>query len=404
LKDYFFTIFTRFFIVFSGLIVFIVSAKLYGSEGRGVIGIGTSLASIFGLAISSNLGRSFLLLSGRSEAQKRKLLPNFLAINYLLTFIAILLAVLFWYFSSAIRNHLSFSFFLTFLMLIPTYVWSINGTAIYAALNQTHKQDKVILLTRTTLVFMMVLAYVFGVSIFSFIFMYAFILVIGSIFEIYLLDTPFKSNLSVDRLFFYLGKSWVVHVDYLSFSLFPLVLMLMAATFLNTRGLGHLNFSIQIINVVFTLSVIGSIRMKTYSSAKGIIGHLASAKKLFAYTFIFSLLLIILIFSLLNSSFFEFYFPDFKGTEMSLLILSLGLPGYLSYQFLYPALIEYKLINLSKNINLACNVFIICISYTILKHFELMGAYFLFGFFYFLIFIGQIYLYKKIKSLTFNVI
>ena len=404
MKDYFFTISTRFFIVFTGLIVFIVSAKLYGSEGRGVIGIGTSLASICGLGISSNLGRSFLLLSGRSEVQKKKLLPNFLAINYLLTFIGILLAVFFWYFSSAIRNHLSFSLFVTFLMLIPTYVWSINGTAIYASLNQTHKQDKVILLTRTALAVMMSLAYVFGVSISTFLFMYASILVSGSIFEICLLGSPFKNNLSIDRIFFYLRKSWIVHVDYIAFSLFPLILILIAGSVFNTSDLGYLNFSIQLINVVFTLSVIGSIRMKTYSSAKGLIGHLASAKKLFAYTVIFSLLLIFFIFSLLNSSFFEFYFPDFKGAGMNLLALSLGLPGYLSYQFLYPVLIEYKLINLSKNINLACTLFIICISYCILKHFSLMGACFLFGFFYFLIFLGQIYLYKKISSLTLNVI
>jgi hypothetical protein len=44
-----------FFIVFSGLIVFVVTSKLYGAKGRGVTGYGTSILSFFGLLLSFNL-------------------------------------------------------------------------------------------------------------------------------------------------------------------------------------------------------------------------------------------------------------------------------------------------------------------------------------------------------------
>ncbi len=83
MNRYFFTLFVRFFVAFSGFVVFVVSSKLFGAEGRGIIGFGTSLDSIVGLLLSFNLGRSFLFETKKKGALKQKLLPNFLAINYL---------------------------------------------------------------------------------------------------------------------------------------------------------------------------------------------------------------------------------------------------------------------------------------------------------------------------------
>ena len=60
MKLFLFTLFVRFFVAFSGLVVFVISSKLYGAEGRGLIGFGTSIVSLFGLLLSFNLGRSFL--------------------------------------------------------------------------------------------------------------------------------------------------------------------------------------------------------------------------------------------------------------------------------------------------------------------------------------------------------
>lgn len=91
MKNYFFTLFVRFFVAFSGLIVFIISSKLFGAEGRGVIGFGTSIVSLFGLLLSFNLGRSFLSQAKSNENLKKKLLPNYLAIHYLLMIAGIFL-------------------------------------------------------------------------------------------------------------------------------------------------------------------------------------------------------------------------------------------------------------------------------------------------------------------------
>ena len=101
---------------------------------------------------------------------------------------------------------------------------------------------------------------------------------------------------------------------------------------------------------------------------------------------------------------FEFYFPNFTDQASYFIILSAAVPGFLSYQFLYPVLIEYKLINLSKNIGLILFLVMTIVSYGVISRFGLKGACFQFALFYFLVFLIQIYLYKKVKSLKLRAI
>lgn len=95
MKLFLFTLFVRFFVAFSGLVVFVISSKLYGAEGRGLIGFGTSIVSLFGLLLSFNLGRSFLFETKSNENLKQKLLPNYLAIHYLLIIAGIFISGMF---------------------------------------------------------------------------------------------------------------------------------------------------------------------------------------------------------------------------------------------------------------------------------------------------------------------
>lgn len=400
MRRYLLTLFVRFFVAVSGFVAFVVSSKLFGAEGRGVIGFGTSLVSIIGLFISFNLGRSFLFEVKKNEVLKRKLLPNFLAINYLLIIIGIVTSILFWFFNDQAMAIIDFPLILAFTILVPYYLWSVNGNNFFATLNQTSRQDVIILIQRIILIIFMLLAFMLNLKNFTtFLFAYAIILGCGALSEMLFLGSPLRGFSQVFRIGSYIFDSKYVHIDYLAFNLFPLILILLAASFLKLPQLGILNFVIQLINFVFILSMVASIRMKTYVAEKGVAQYLGSIKKLFVLTFALSIFMIAFIYIFLSTEFFRTYFSSFGDVAPYFLISSLAVPGFIAYQFIYPILIEYNQIVFSMRINLLIFIALVSLTYPVLNFYGLLGGVSLFALFYLLVLLAQFYLYKRLRSM-----
>ena len=403
MKLFLFTLFVRFFVAFSGLVVFVISSKLYGAEGRGLIGFGTSIVSLFGLLLSFNLGRSFLLETKSNENLKQRLLPNYLAIHYLLIIAGIFISGMFWYLNANARVIIDSKEMTAFLILVPFYVWSVNGNSIYATLNKTTKQDLVIFFQRVVLVAVTLLIFKLNIQdIRVFLFVYALVLCFGTITEMGLLGSPIKGisqNLNIGR---YISDSKYVHVDYLAFNIYPLILMIFSGSLLKLTDLGQLNFLIQLINFIFILSIVASIRIKSYVAAKGARQYLESIKKLLLFTLIASLISIIFIFVFLNTSFFNKHFSSFGNVSIYFLIISLAVPGYITYQCIYPILIEYNHIQLSMKINLLILIILVSITHPILKLYGLVGGVSLFALFYLLVLLAQFYLYRRLRPMLVN--
>ena len=399
MKSYFFTLFVRFFIAFSGLVVFVVSSKLYGSEGRGIIGYGTALVSIFSLMLSFNLGRSFLFLTQKNEILKQKLLPNFIAINYLLIITGVVITFIFWFFNPIARLIIDLEAIMAFLILIPYYIWSVNGTAIYSTLNKTSQQDMVIFVQRIILVIITLLVFLLNLqSINVFLYIYALILCLGTITEIALLGSPTKKFAEIFNIRQYVSDSKYAHIDYLAFHLFPLFLMMASGFFLHLSDLGRLNFLIQLINFIFILSMVASIRVKAYASINGVLNYRGRIKSLVFFTSTLSAISITAIFIFLNTDFFSEHFPTFGDLPALFLMISVSVPGYIAYQFLYPALIEYDQIHQSMKINLWIFIVLILMTYPVLSLYGLMGSVALFALFYLFVLLAQFYLYKNLKK------
>ncbi len=400
MQKYLFTLFVRFFIAFSGLVVFIITSKVYGAEGRGLIGFGSSLVSIFGLILSFNLGRSFLFETKQNELLKHKILPDFMAINYFFVLMGSVAVLTYWSTSSIARNLLDFDCILAFLILTPYYLWMVNGAGIYAALNQTIKQDLIIFFVRAILIVLVILIYFFHITNLKvFIFLYAIVLGLGAIIEMVFLGKPNFTRLETRKISRYIFDSKYVHIDYLAFNLFPLILMLIAGSKLKLMQLGSLNFVIQLISFVFILSVVASIRMKTYVSTKGVVEYLGSIRKLFLFTVAVSIILIVLIYTLLKTEFFLIHFSSFGDVSIYFLIVSFAVPGYIAYQFIYPVLIQYNQIHLSMKINLLILIILVSLTYPILKLYGLVGGVSLFALFYLLVLLAQFYLYRKLRPM-----
>jgi O-antigen/teichoic acid export membrane protein len=164
MKSYLFTLIVRFLVAFSGFVVFFISSKLFGAEGRGIIGYGTSIVSIVGLLLSFNLGRSFFSETKQNENLKQKLLPDFLVINCSLIIVGIFFTILFWLINSKAKAIIDLSLLVPFLVLVPYYLWSVNGNAIFATLNLTSIQDAIIGTQRLILIVFIFLALILNID------------------------------------------------------------------------------------------------------------------------------------------------------------------------------------------------------------------------------------------------
>jgi O-antigen/teichoic acid export membrane protein len=398
MSRYLFTLFVRFTICVSGFVVFLVTSNLFGAEGRGVIGYGTSMVSVIGLFLSFNLGRSFLSKTKNNKSLKYKILPSFLAINYLLIIFGIIIYLLFWLLNDQARVIIDFPLTIAFAILLPYYLWSVNGSSIFATLDKTSRQDAFILIQRVVLVLFMMIAYVINLeNLTLFLFTYAIIMGCGALSEMAFLGSPRGGLSKIFKVYDYISNSKNVHFDYLAFNTFPLILILLAGSFLTLSELGSLNFVIQLINFVFIISTVASIRMKSYVAEKGVAQYSRSIKRLLALTFILSFCSILFIYFFLSSDFFYKNFSSFVDVLPYFFIATLAIPGYILYQFMYPALIEYNLIDISMKFNLVIFFVLIAFTYIALKLYGLLGGILLFSIFYLLILLVQLYLFKKLR-------
>jgi hypothetical protein len=239
-----------------------------------------------------------------------------------------------------------------FLILVPFYVWSVNGNSMYATLNKTTKQDFIIFLQRVVLIVIVLLIFKLNIQdVRLFLFAYALVLCFGTITEMGLLGSPLKGISQIHNIGRYISDSKYVHLDYLAFNIYPSILMISSGLFLKLPELGKLNFLIQLVNFVFILSIVASIRMKKYVAGKGSMQYVEPIKNLLLFTLIASVISIIVIFVFLNTSFFNKHFSSFGDILIYFLIISLAVPGYIAYQFIYPILIvlileENKIIQL----------------------------------------------------------
>jgi len=394
LKTYLFSIFVRFFLAFSGFLVFILTAYLYGAEGRGVIGYGTSLFAIFGSLLSFNLGRGFLAETVQDGEKKRQLIGSFLTLNFIFGMTAILAGLLYWYFSSTGREMLSQRQVLLFSVISVFYIWTANGNFFFSSFLKTTLQEIIILSVRSLLVvFLGALVLLKNHNLDLFIGWYAAIIFIGVVVEnIFLLKiSQGKLLKKIDFAVFWqiLDKTYIHHIDNLAFNIFPLVLTVICAAYISKADVGRVNFAIQIINMVFLLALTANIRLMAYVSDTGFRARISQYKKLFIFTMLASAAAIIVIYFGLNISLTRLHFRQFEGVGELFLISSMAIPGYVFYQFLTPIWIELK----KEKTLAAWHVlnFLVCLLWTplILKNYQTNGVMIIFGFFYVGIFLIQ---------------
>ncbi len=401
MKTYLYSIFVRSFLAFSGFLVFLLTASLYGADGRGVIGFGTSLFAVTGIVFSSNLGRAFLSRTKQNEAKKKNELKSFLKLNLFLSVISAVAGVVYWYFSDTARAMLSLQQVLCFSLTSFFYVWSVNGNSFFASFLATKRQENIILGTRLALLFFLVLLFIEkSSSLVSFVAGYSLILFVGVLIEMYFLGKSFGLTgtpffLSRQAVTVMLKDSFFHHLDHLFFYLFPLILTVLSAAYLSKADVGRFNFVLQMISLVFLFAMTANIRLTAYVSDVGFRARSTQFKKLFWATFAASAVCVPLIGVGFSIAISYFKLQQFEGVQWLFLTCSISVPGYVIYQFFSPIWVELrreKYAAMAHGLNF---VFCLSLAPVIMQRYSLQGLVVLFGLFYCGLIAAQFILYRK---------
>ncbi len=399
MKDYLFSILTRGFVAISGFLVFLTTAKIFGPDGRGVIAYGTSLFAALAIALSLNLGCVFLGRTFKNEALKKLLVPDFLVINFTITALTATVGLSFWCLSKSAQSMLSLSQALGFsLMSIPT-VWFHNGHPFFSSFSQTKLQDKIIFSVRFVLIIFLLIFLIIGSKDLSFfIWSYTALLSVGTAVEIFVLLKANSIRLSFRRNFTHLKmilyRSWWPYLDHMSFTIFPLLIMILSANYLTKANLGKTNFAIQIVSLIFLLATAANRRITMYVANVGIVKKLYQFRRLLWVTLTVSVVAIPLLYIGIDIITQTEVLSLFLGTGKLFLFAALSIPGYLSYQFLNPIWIELNQLKKSAIINLMSAIFCLSVLPIATTRWGESGLIFIFSFFHILVFIGNLSMYS----------
>lgn len=405
MQNYLFSIFIRGFVAISGFLVFLITAKIFGAEGRGIISYGTSLYASVGILLSCSLGRVFLKQTLKDDELKIKYLPDFITINLLISILTICASIGYWLFSDSAKEILSFSQLLGFCSISFFYVWFHNGHPIFSAFSQTKMQDQIILAVRTLLVLFLLIFWLLNIqNINYFIWFYSLLLFIGVFAEMLVLKKISKQNIFVLKkinLSFFkkiLSESIWSHVDYVSFNILPLLLVVFSAKYLGKSDLGRANFAIQIINVIFLLSTAANMRIAMYVSNVGFAQRILQVKKLFWFTLAASVAGTAIVYAAILIMIRLNLFPSFGGVEKLFLISAISVVGYLTYQFLTPIWIELNLLKQSATLNFFSAAVTIALLPYFIKNWDVDGLVILFSLFHTLVLISNTFIYLLYKK------
>lgn len=399
MKKYLFSIFVRGVLALSGFLVFLVSAKLFGAEGRGIISYGISIFAAIGLIFSWSLGRAFVAGTNQNIELKKQLIGPFLALQFFSIVVTAFAGVLFWSLSEVAQSFLSFEQIIFLSLTSLYYVWSLTGQFFYGSFVKNFQQEIIIFFGRMCLIGFLVLFYFSGSQDLTF-FIGAFscisaVTVIVEILYFLRIASVEKKHFNLKKLINLLSSSKWPHIDFLSFNLYPLVLLVIAGWFVQKSSIGRASFAIQIINLIFLFATTANIRISAYVADVGFRNRMSQIKKLFFGTIAVSIFSVLIISFVLKIMTEMNEFSTFSGVSGLFLLGALSIPGYIAYQFFNPIWLEMGKIKESAILNLANFLISLALTPILLKNQSERGILILFAFFHLGLLAVQLHLYKK---------
>lgn len=398
MKKYLFSLFIRFVIALSGLTVFLISLKLFGFAGRGIMAYGMSIFSTFGILLSFNLGRAFLRNIQENHIATINLLNQVLLMNLFFMLVCGVVSILFWLAADSAQSNILIKTFFIYSLIIPYCIWSINGPVIFASIQRTFHQDLVILITRIVLIIFGVLFLYLKIdSLNLFIFIYCLILSGGALLEMLILY-DFRINffkiLNKNDGLKILRDSIPGHLDFIAFNLYPALLILIAGISLDKDEIGEINYVIQMINLIFIFGFVASLKVKSYTAVVGFRNRLHQIVKLMLFTTAISIVTFLCVDLVISYGALDYFNPDLHKLRKLYLITGIAIFGYIMYQFSYPIILESGLIKQFSKLNWINLVILVCASFILIPKLGQQSVVLFFSIFHVLFIITSIYILR----------
>lgn len=239
------TVFVKFFQLAVGMLLLIVSAKIFGPEGRGVIAGANAMAMTFATFGGMSIGRVVVFHIAKSEKSAKEFLKEyFFSILSFCGFFSIIIycfAIFLWFNFPEFWGKLPSKFLLLAFFNIPILLWSAYSNNLFASLDCLLQKN---IITLVTIIVYSIVAYLgiqyFKISLVSFfIIMNASIALIGIVEILYLWRSlRFKIMIDFTIILKLLKDGAKMHMDTIAGTMMSSINILVINYFLLPKDVG----------------------------------------------------------------------------------------------------------------------------------------------------------------------
>lgn len=246
-------------------IIFLLSAKMFGPEGRGVVSslvaTVTLVGSFFGFSIGRIVMNEVLSNNTSPELYLKSKYANYLAILFISTFTGIVFTVFLILFFPGFFGQISFTYVAIIFLGLPYYVWSSYSIYFYSILGKTLVQNKITIAVKFIFLallgimfFMHILTLKVFVGLFSFVNLLQF-----TIDQRYLKGRiGYDSKVTRSVILLLLKRSSMIHIDTVGYILYSSLVVVVLNIYLPVKEVGYFNFAAQLISIILVVPTIVS--------------------------------------------------------------------------------------------------------------------------------------------------
>lgn len=279
-------------------IIFLLSAKMFGPEGRGVVSSlvasVTLIGSFFGFSIGRIVMNEVLKHGVPPEVYLQNNYANYFAILILSTIASILCTISLLVFFPGFFGEISFVYIAIIFLGLPYYVWSSYSIYFYSIIGKTLIQNKITIIVK--FIFLALLGGLFFLNMLTlkaFIWLFSFINLLQFFTDQFYLRKRIKYNLKVNRreIVLLFKKSTMIHIDTVGYILYSSLVVVILNIYLPVKDVGYFNFAAQLISIILVVPTIVSQFLNAEIAKLGCDGVWPLQKKIILLTCVVVLLI-----------------------------------------------------------------------------------------------------------------
>ncbi len=204
LKKISFTAFSYAYIQFVAFIIFIITAKFFGVEGRGLyaasLSAATACATVIGLSIGMVLPYFVVNNKTTRDVFFKDNLYTIVSLIFLLTIVCVIVFFSAWFIRPSLFGKLSLPYLLAISISFPYFMWFGSNDYVFSTSGNIIQQNKITLINRTVfLICSLFFLYLMKVSLLTYIIIYGVFNLLQLCQEIYFMASTYNAVLKFNK-------------------------------------------------------------------------------------------------------------------------------------------------------------------------------------------------------------